>query len=377
MIPSLPKPRGRLRVDVWETWLRTCGFEDHHSRPDEMLGPTCPICGDGRDHRLMVNKLNGKAVCIACTTGWQDAWRFYVDWTGASRDEATQVLYGFELVVDELEDPEEERESGTPILALTVPPELQGCAWLPDAPQPWMEEAIAAAAQRGFDRAWLQNKGVGFGLLGLFAYRLVVPSFWHGVLAYGQGWDWSRRSGLKYLSTVERSGHIGRDGVFYQLQMYEQATVFVVLEGYFNVWTVEQAGYAAGCPTGKVLSDAHMEQLRTHPVPRTYVFAQDPDARLETLQYAIVLERSHHTVLIVDYLDNRDMNDLGPAAAGALVAAARAGDWRTELSVLEASQLKAAAPLYVSPKPRRGPKQFRPRSVLRGADSRGPTGPPL
>lgn len=318
------------------------GFEPAR-RDDEWESESCPVCmSDEKKGRVWVNVARGLVNCYSCG-GRKNIFAWVMDVDGCTFREAKALIganeekhYDADLI-NEVFAP----DPTTPALQWPSLP-FHEVSWLgPDVvPAGWGHDAVEASRARGFDLDWLRLKACGLGASGRWHGRLILPAFYQQQMVWWQGWDWTRRSDIKYDSPPVPKGVLGRRHILFQWDLYWRSASIVLAEGVYNSWAAEQVGWPAMASFGKALSPEQMGLLLASPV-QTIVIAFDADAADRASAIAWDLIEIGKRALVIRYPDDRDLNDHSPADRSTLLAEATPPDWLPE-TVTKRNSLRAS-----------------------------------
>lgn len=309
-------------------WLYAEGFTDHPGRRNEYISETCPECGSGGKRWRFMVRSDGWANCYSCGYGTRNGFKVVADWLGCSFAEAQELVGSAHLA-----DPDQvwKTSSTAPVPTTPIPiaPDVSGVVWWSGGvlPEEWMSNALEATMARGFTREFLLTKSIGFGMVGRYQGRVVIPVFFGGHFVWLQAWDWTRTSKIKYHSPKRVEGAVQRRDILGQWDLYGGTTgTLVVTEGIYNGWSCEVVGYPAVFSFGKGMTDEQRALLLTCPA-RTIVLAYDLDARFVSGPLACDLVRQGRDVRLVNYPDGRDLDEHQPEDRRSMLSSAVPPDW--------------------------------------------------
>lgn len=191
-----------------------------------------------------------------------------------------------------------------------------------------MDEAYRAVVARGFVLDDLYRRNVGVIVEGPARGRTMLPVMYGGGIVYYQAWDHAKRydKRFKYLNPRKVDCHVGKSQIFYNWGAVRGADTVVLVEGIFNVWAVEQAGYPSVASFGKTLSDEQVHQLVDSGVRRVVV-GLDEDARLEALGVYTKLRQHGLECVVSAPLGGGDWNDATISGRQNAIIGASEPDW--------------------------------------------------
>jgi len=214
--------------------------------------------------------------------------------------------------------------------------EVPGLCWHGQTPpyvyaQDIADESLRMMMARGFTQEQIIEMRAGYFIAGMYENRTCLPVFVNGIFSYFQAWDHGKRFDpkLKYLNPRNDDVPLGKSHFLYNYDRWAKAEVLVVVEGVFNAWAVEQAGYAAVGAFGKSLSDDQFSMLLCHPC-KTLILGHDHDAREESAKACRCFRGAGKHCLIARVPESQDWNDLSSQARQAVIGAASAPDWLLE-----------------------------------------------
>lgn len=325
-------PDAVVDEDRFVDWLYDEGFTDHPGRRNEFISATCPECGTGSKRWRFMVRSDGWANCYSCGYATRNGFKVVEDWTGCTQSEAQEQVgslhfAGDDVVWETAPAPGPPPEAAAPVY---VAPDVSGVWWWDGSSsfrEAWMADALEATVARGFTREFLLSKAIGFGVLGRYQGRVVLPVFFGGHFVWLQAWDWTRTEEIKYQSPKRVEGAVNRRDLLGQWDLYGGTTgTLVVTEGIFNGWSAEVAGFPTVFTFGKAMTDEQRALLLSSPAA-TIVLAHDDDARFLSGPSAAEMVRQGRDVRLVNYPDPRDLDERDVASRRLLIEQATPPHW--------------------------------------------------
>ena len=293
---------------------------------------TCPYCG--AVDKLWVNSHKDVFICYRCGEAGSGV-KLVAYLRGVTFAEAKQILGSGDSSVEDYNDLLSAWMSNViedePVSLDHITP--QGLRWFCHVPQfQWEQDigtqAAAAVMNRGFTPQHLIDFCCGYFVEGVFANRVMLPVYKEGRFVYFQAWDYGKRSNpkFKYLNPKNIDVPFGKSRLIYNLDRWRSADTLVIVEGVFNAWAVEQAGYPAIATFGKSLSVAQLSQIVSHPAQRV-IIGLDQDAHTEARAAANTLRAYGKDALLAEVPTSADWNDMPITQRTCVVVSASKPHW--------------------------------------------------
>lgn len=195
------------------------------------------------------------------------------------------------------------------------------------------QESLTAVLDRRFSLEMIQDMRVGYFVEGKYRDRTCLPVFRDGKFVFFQAWDHGKRFDpkLKYLNPRNDEVPFGRSDLIYNYDRWAYVDELVVVEGVFNAWSVEQAGFAAVATFGKAMKSdgVQLGMLLSHPCKRL-ILGHDEDARAESVKTCRALRGAGKDCVIARVPKGKDWNDLAVSERQDVLREASVPDWLFE-----------------------------------------------
>jgi len=308
---------------------------------DEEYKFDCPFCG--RELKLWFNARKNRFICYRCGMGGTGITLVaeYEDITYASArrmfnaadDDHVRYPHLIAEMFEEFRN-NQATEMADPDYLQHL--EVEGLMWHGQTPpyEAALDTAIESAQEiidRGFDPDLFLGMRAGYFVTGKYRERTCLPVYVGGAFVYFQAWDHGKRFNpkLKYLNPSNKDVPLSKSQFLYNYDRWEQADTVVVVEGVFNAWAVEQAGYPAISCFGKSISLAQFGLLLQHPA-RQIILGFDPDARSESAAVCRAFLGHGKRAILARTPVEKDWNDLSVGDRQRVLASASEPDWLWE-----------------------------------------------
>lgn len=310
-----------------------------HSQHGDEVVTDCPACGKDK---CWINTDTGQFTCYVCAFGGS-IYALMYEAEGIEKSEARRIIgvdkdvhHGNPDALIQIFQTEPE-QNGNSLTGVTSPaaPEAfpeevhwygtpyELCQADADAGQAGWDAMIA----RGFTPEIILNNRAGWCWQGQFKNRVILPVFREGRCVWWQAWDYAKQYGnIKYLNPTNESVPFGRKELVYNIERWHDVSSLVICEGIFNCWALEQAGYAAVCTFGKLMSTAQRNQILNHPAQTIYI-GLDPDAIEQAQDLFGVFSSFGKDTRLCTLPWGEDFNDLPLQQRVGVLEAAGSPDW--------------------------------------------------